>query len=275
MDDFTQELKERGYLHNHARMWWAAFWVHHLKLPWALGAEFFMQHLLDADPASNTLSWRWVAGLHTAGKTYLARPDNIARYHPEHRPQGLEKLGGTMATIPNDNADLEVQALPRWATEMASPPERCCLLLHSEDLSIEQGVAADLKPTMIALLDVRTEPCSPARHAWLDQALDDAAYRVERHYGKSVQKFTSVADLTPWLHGQKPQSIVSMAPQVGHLADARAAEPRMAGLPMVWLQRAWDRDFQPAARSGFFSFWKKISRAPVFRAGETQLELKL
>ncbi len=275
MDDFTIELKESGYLHNHARMWWAAFWVHHLKLPWAQGANFFMQHLLDGDPASNTLSWRWVAGLHTPGKTYLARPDNIERYHPQHRPQGLQELAGAVAHIPADRADGSLHALPRWATEIPASAMDVCLLLHAEDLSVEQGEAARLQPTRIALLDVRNEPCSAARHAWLNQALDDAALRAEKHYGRTVERFTNVADFVEWLRRQGAENIVSMAPQVGHLADAFAAESRMAEFPIVWLQRAWDRDFQPAARSGFFSFWKKISRASVFRNGESQMEFAL
>ena len=63
MDAMAIELIETGYLHNHARMWWASFWIHVERLPWELGADFFFRHLLDADPASNTLSWRWVAGL--------------------------------------------------------------------------------------------------------------------------------------------------------------------------------------------------------------------
>jgi deoxyribodipyrimidine photo-lyase len=73
MDVFTEELRSTGYLHNHARMWWSAWWCHQHGLPWAAGARFFFDHLLDADPASNTLGWRWVAGLQTPGKTYLAR----------------------------------------------------------------------------------------------------------------------------------------------------------------------------------------------------------
>lgn len=73
MNDFAHELVETGYLHNHARMWFAGYWIHAMGLPWQLGADFFYRHLLDADPASNTLSWRWVAGLQTRGKTYLAR----------------------------------------------------------------------------------------------------------------------------------------------------------------------------------------------------------
>jgi deoxyribodipyrimidine photo-lyase len=66
----VQELVETGYLHNHARMWFASIWIFTLRLPWELGADFFLRHLLDGDAASNTLSWRWVAGLHTKGKHY-------------------------------------------------------------------------------------------------------------------------------------------------------------------------------------------------------------
>ncbi len=71
-NDWVLELKEFGYLHNHARMWFASIWIFTLGLPWQLGADFFLKHLLDGDPASNTLGWRWVAGLHTKGKHYLA-----------------------------------------------------------------------------------------------------------------------------------------------------------------------------------------------------------
>ena len=79
-DDWAKELVETGYLHNHARMWFASIWIFTLRLPWTLGADFFLRHLLDADVASNTLSWRWVAGLQTVGKTYLATTDNISWY---------------------------------------------------------------------------------------------------------------------------------------------------------------------------------------------------
>ena len=61
-------------------MWFASIWIFTLNLPWELGANFFYKNLLDADPASNTLSWRWVAGLHTEGKFYLARQENIEKF---------------------------------------------------------------------------------------------------------------------------------------------------------------------------------------------------
>jgi len=79
-NEWVKELKENNYLHNHTRMWFASIWIFTLELPWQLGAEFFMQHLYDGDAASNTLGWRWVAGVQTQGKHYLASEWNIRKF---------------------------------------------------------------------------------------------------------------------------------------------------------------------------------------------------
>ncbi len=79
-NEWVNEIKEYNYLHNHTRMWFASIWIFSLDLPWQLGAEFFMQHLFDGDAASNTLSWRWVAGVQTQGKHYLASEWNIKKF---------------------------------------------------------------------------------------------------------------------------------------------------------------------------------------------------
>ena len=77
---WVNELKNHNYLHNHARMWFASIWIFTLGLPWQLGAEFFMKYLFDGDSASNTLGWRWVAGIQTKGKNYVASEWNIKKF---------------------------------------------------------------------------------------------------------------------------------------------------------------------------------------------------
>ncbi len=79
-NDWVKELKVNNYLHNHTRMWFASIWIFTLNLPWQKGAEFFIKHLFDGDAASNTLSWRWVAGLQTKGKHYVAQSWNISKF---------------------------------------------------------------------------------------------------------------------------------------------------------------------------------------------------
>ncbi|MDC0569336.1 DNA photolyase [Candidatus Pelagibacter sp.] len=79
-NEWVKELKENNYLHNHTRMWFASIWIFTLELPWQLGAEFFMKHLYDGDAAANTLGWRWVAGIQTPGKNYLASEWNIKKF---------------------------------------------------------------------------------------------------------------------------------------------------------------------------------------------------
>jgi deoxyribodipyrimidine photo-lyase len=79
-NEWVKELRMNNYLHNHARMWFASIWIFTLGLPWQLGAEFFMKHLYDGDAAANTLGWRWVAGIQTPGKNYLASEWNINKF---------------------------------------------------------------------------------------------------------------------------------------------------------------------------------------------------
>jgi len=133
-DVWARELATTGYLHNHARMWFASIWIFTLKLDWRLGADFFLRHLIDGDAASNTLSWRWVAGLHTKGKHYLARPDNIARYTAGRLGGALAADGLADHAEPLDEAqDYQRQRLdlpaPVTAADLSQP---FALLLHDE-----------------------------------------------------------------------------------------------------------------------------------------------
>jgi len=98
-DGWMRELRDTGYLHNHARMWAASIWIFTLRLPWELGADHFLRHLLDGDPASNTLGWRWVAGLQTRGKNYVARASNIEKFTDRPIGSGLDRLARDPAPL--------------------------------------------------------------------------------------------------------------------------------------------------------------------------------
>jgi deoxyribodipyrimidine photo-lyase len=79
MDGFAEELQQTGYLHNHARMWLAAYVIHWRRIRWQAGAAWFLQHLVDGDPASNNLSWQWVASTF-AVKPYYFNRDNLEQF---------------------------------------------------------------------------------------------------------------------------------------------------------------------------------------------------
>jgi hypothetical protein len=125
------ELNENNYLHNHARMWFASIWIFTLELPWQLGAEFFMKHLYDGDAASNTLGWRWVAGVQTQGKHYLASEWNINKF-TNNRFQNI-KL--------NENAPPKIsgKSFPMIKQEFNNPQnlEEKNLLIFENNLSFE------------------------------------------------------------------------------------------------------------------------------------------
>jgi len=79
IDFFVTELHDTGYLHNHARMWLAAYVVHGRRVKWQAGACWFLSHLLDGDEASNNLSWQWCAS--TFGhKPYIFNRENVVEY---------------------------------------------------------------------------------------------------------------------------------------------------------------------------------------------------
>jgi deoxyribodipyrimidine photo-lyase len=79
MDGFIAELVATGWLHNHARMWLAAYLVHWRRIRWQVGAAWFLRHLLDGDPASNNLSWQWVASSFSH-KPYFFNRANLERF---------------------------------------------------------------------------------------------------------------------------------------------------------------------------------------------------
>lgn len=271
MNRFARELLETGYLHNHARMWWASFWIHHSGLPWELGARHFFRHLLDADPASNTLSWRWVAGRQTRGKTYLATARNIRKFCA---PEILESAGGVgfdesvVARVgaEDDPAMDEVQARPDLPNELTAPDlkQRAAVLLHDEDFCLETSPVAGLHPAVVLQFVPETDPALPTPRAqWLEQARTDAARRAGEHFRCEVRVCRTREEMGQVLTAEAVDSVVMMEPFVGPLRDQLQgwlADLAPRGISLAGLRRKWDCALQPHARRGFFPFWNKVGR---------------
>lgn len=273
MDLFSRELLETGYLHNHARMWWAGWWVHVVRLPWQLGADFFYQHLLDADPASNTLSWRWVAGLQTPGKSYLPRRSNLEKYLPAEllaeNATGLEELEHPQAFLPADLPSKPAITRPDLLVTRLASGLKTVLLIHEEDLSPETSPAANQAVDEIWCLADRSSwsenSASPRKQSWTEAALRDAQSRAEENFPGAVPR-EQIATLTSDqtladLQQAGIQQVVTLRPEVGPLAstlEPLATNWQATGGNWHWVDRPEDLALRPLATAGFFGFWKKM-----------------
>ena len=235
-DDWASELVENGWLHNHARMWFASIWMFTLRLPWALGADFFMRHLLDGDPASNTLSWRWVAGLHTRGKAYAAKADNIARHtEGRFRPVGLNE---------NVQALTEEEAPPLVPLAPADEPPagEVALLLHLDDLRPETLELGSARVARVGALVAHFEGASNQVRAADDEAMADALVRAASHF-----RCEAALAHPGWSEGLP--AVAGWAP-VGPSADALPSCRRV--------RREWDERSWPRSTRGYFQLRSAI-----------------
>lgn len=258
-DAWARELADTGYLHNHARMWFASIWIFTLRLPWELGADFFLRHLLDGDAASNTLSWRWVGGLQTVGRHYVARAENIARWTGgRFDPAG--ELDEAPAPLPPEPLPAPAQLAPRGAP----PPGDAALLLHEEDLGIESldtGAARIVAAAGFVLPDARSPLLvAPRVVAHLDAALADGLARAAARCGVGPQRLQADA-IADWADNAGVRTVLTPEAPTGWTADALGrvgAALAARGIRLVRLRRDWDEACWPLATRGFFQFRERM-----------------
>jgi deoxyribodipyrimidine photo-lyase len=257
-DQWAQELVETGYLHNHARMWFASIWIFTLRLPWELGADFFLRHLMDGDPASNTLSWRWVAGLHTKGKTYQARASNIARY-----TDGRFDPAGQLA----DAADPLIETIehPRRPIPSTDPlPEGDFLLLVTEEDGRIEALLPHRPTQVLGLLATNARsplPIGDPARSFAEGAVADAVTRA----GGRAEAVQRADDWGPAIieaaAAAGTKTVVATYAPVGPVAESLAASrPALdaAGVTLHRIRRAYDDLAWPHATKGFFALKQKI-----------------
>lgn len=264
-DAWIGELLATGYLHNHARMWFASIWVFTLGLPWQLGADLFYRNLIDGDPASNTLSWRWVCGLHTRGKTYLARVSNIVKYTDNRfNPEGLL---ATSAPPVTEKRVFPVQ--PLAVSHALLPNQRFGLLITEEDASPASLLDDQLPVTVLGAVATRTRsplPVGVPASEFAHGAVADAVDRVTRLLG--VSGHLSTADdwgtlLVEWATMNNLNTIATAYAPVGPVAEMLATASKELdyhGIRLLQLRRSYDSLTWPHATRGYFKLKKQIPK---------------
>ena len=266
-DAWVQELVQTGYLHNHARMWFASIWIFTLGLPWRIGADFFYRHLLDGDAASNTLSWRWVAGLHTRGKAYAAESGNIEKFSGGRFLPALNELRSEIEPLEHTEPDglPQVQTLrDPIAPNIALPS---ILLLTDEDCRIE-----DFDLTSFSWKAVASIACSQCRSprkvsARIVDFERDALADVGQRNGLMPVCFEADSKNNPTealfdfiLQSEVKQVVTPYLTQgpTRDLLESKKAYLEAHGIRLCELRRDWDTRIWPHASAGFFKIKQKI-----------------
>ena len=260
-DAWAKELAETGYLHNHARMWFASIWVYTLQLPWQLGADFFLRHLLDGDAASNTLSWRWVVGLHSVGKTYLARAENIQRFtNGRFAPKGLAQVAPPL----NDTAST-------MAPKIIDPPNpylegrKTGLLLHSDDLNIAHLTHRSdcIASAAYRPVDAGTMLVSSPKLLEFNNAALDAATKHWKPNLLNCCDVTTPEGILSWALENKLEQIVTPYAAVGNTSQMLEKCKHLLsnhGVQLTQVMHEYDIVCWPYATKGFFKFREKIPK---------------
>jgi deoxyribodipyrimidine photo-lyase len=225
MDAFAAELHSTGYLHNHARMWLASYVVHHRRVRWQAGARWFLAHLLDGDPASNNLSWQWIASTFSH-RPYLFNRENLERltagrfcatcpvrdrcpFDASYEELADRLLGGAE---PDDVA--LSPSLRAGPDQWHGPPaisDRVLVWVHDDDLSPSS-------PTLA------TGPGSPAAYVWDPALVEARGWTLKRLMFVSE----SLADHPAAQHlGPAAETLAALAAgqDIDHIATTASPDP--------------------------------------------------
>jgi deoxyribodipyrimidine photo-lyase len=267
-DSWVAELKQYGWLHNHARMWFASIWIFTLNLPWQLGASFFYEHLLDGDPASNTLSWRWVAGLQTLGKIYIAKADNIARYTKGRFDPYGQLASGALPLPSNGHPVLEpLRVFGRYTASDDLFDQSDVLmgkigfLTHDEDSNPIDHPDCAVASAHAILTRLPKRWAFPLKQAFLNGLVEDVVERLSQAVARDVTRVSSPDEMLTWAQDQNLDYLVTPFAPIGETADQLEQICRTLsghGIKVLISQRQWDHIFYPHAKKGFFQMKSKI-----------------
>jgi len=252
-DVWAAELQNTNYLHNHARMWFASIWIFTLGLPWQAGARFFMQHLNDGDAASNTLCWRWVAGVQTRGKHYLARASNIEQF-----------TAGRFAPARLNETALPVAALQSYDIMPIDYSEKYYkkfnnLLVLENDLHMNDKDFYDAYDSVFVVRPASIDRSVALATPVLDFKTDLVTAFCDSCGNAELIDASALASMA----GNKP-GFDLVYPHIGDTWDALRRLRDGAGVPLHPLKRPQDLFCWQFAKKGFFNFKKNIPEIVSF-----------
>ena len=245
-NQWVNELKENNYLHNHTRMWFASIWIFTLELPWQLGAEFFMKHLYDGDAASNTLGWRWVAGVQTQGKHYLASEWNIKKFtNDRFQNIKLNENASPMFSDKTYTANIKKFLNPEIL-------EGKILLIFENNLSFELNDFKDIQFKKILLIsnENRTIKLDDKVMNFKSQLLEDQKIRLKKKsIDCEIMNINKLKDIT--------ENVYAIYPSVGENLDfINSSELEN----IQFLYRKLDQFSWQYCNKGFFNFKNYIPK---------------
>lgn len=289
IDSFANDLHASGYLHNHARMWTAAYIVHHRHVRWQAGAYWFLQHLLDGDPASNNLSWQWVASTFAA-KPYYFNRENLARYTEDAYCSTCPLLNNG---CPFDGSyeDVEKRIFPtaNMDQEQRGPGQTPLTQRLSNPLEHKEIQFSDDSTTNVTIVWINDDSLNPADPALAahpqttplfvfdDDAIEKAGWTLKRIAfiyeclleipNIQIYKGSPVDILTSQLAHHKKQSnemltlatTASVDPRIKHVIDTldRQISVRLYEI-RPFVGNAHIRDLRRFSR-----YWKDVERAVI------------
>ena len=252
-DVWAAELQNTNYLHNHARMWFASIWIFTLGLPWQAGARFFMQHLNDGDAASNTLGWRWVAGVQTSGKHYLARASNIEQF-----------TDGRFAPVRLNETALPIAALQSYDIMPIDYNERYHkkfnkLIVLENDLYLNDKDFYDAYDSVFVVRPASIDRSVALAAPVLDFKTDLVTAFCENCGNAELIDASALVTMA----GNQP-GFDLVYPHIGDTWDALRRLSDGAGVPLHPLKRPQDLFCWQFAKKGFFNFKKNIPEIVSF-----------
>ena len=252
-DHWKDELIETGYLHNHSRMWFASIWIFTLKYSWESGANFFKNNLIDWCPASNTLGWRWVAGIQTIGKPYIARAENIKHFTGNRfYPKGQLHEDVTLSSIVSSHQKAIDINFPK--ENLITETDNLGIVLNNNDLTLNQEFK-DLNINYHTCL-FKLKNGNPLINKFENDIFEDII-----NNNNKIELVDTIENLLRWIESKKIKKLILPYETVGNEIFKNSSFLNQLSDKKVTYQfyaREWDTNAFSYAKKGFFNFKKNI-----------------